>query len=128
MTAPFDTLLLSVSGWDLTLDSQNNIAITTAPYSVAQDMSSQCRQYQGDYIYNASDGVPYQTILGKSPSLGVMKSDFVTVAAAVPGTSNVRCFIQSVSNRLVTGQIQATVTAAGTTTVIAAPISGAHTP
>jgi hypothetical protein len=91
-------------------------------------MSSQCRQFQGDYIYNAADGVPYSTILGKSPSLGVMKSDFVTAAAQVPGTSNVKCFITSVADRLVTGQVQAVMTVAGTTTTVAAPLSGAFTP
>jgi hypothetical protein len=128
MAAPFDTLLLDVGTWDLTLDSQNNIAVATAPYSVAQDMSSQCRQWRGDYIYNQSDGVPLSSILGETPSLALVKSDFAQAAAQVPGTSNVVCFISAVKDRLVTGQVQATVTLPTGTTTVAAPISGAHTP
>ena len=53
MAAPFDTILLDVSAWDLTTDSQGNIALATAPYSVAQDMSSQCRQWRGEFIYQS---------------------------------------------------------------------------
>jgi hypothetical protein len=128
MAAPFSTILLDTATWDLTLDAQGNIARADGAAAVAQDMSSQCRQFQGDYIYDASAGVPFNTILGKSPSLGVMKSDFVTAAAQVPGTSNVKCFITSVADRLVTGQVQAVMTVAGTTTTVAAPLSGAFTP
>jgi hypothetical protein len=122
MAAPFDTLRLDVGAWDLALDSQNNIAVATAPYSVAQDMGSQCRQWRGEYIYNQADGVPLSSILGESPSLALVKSDFAQAAAQVPGTSNTVCYISSVRDRLVTGQVQATLV--GTNTVIATSIGG----
>jgi hypothetical protein len=122
MASPFDTLLLDVGTWDITLDASNNIAVATAPYSVAQDMSSQCRQWRGEYIFDQSAGVPLSSILGESPSLALVKSDFSTAAAQVPGTSNVVCFISAVKDRNVQGQVQATLV--GTNTVIATSIGG----
>lgn len=129
MAAPFDTLLLDIGAWDLTLDANNNIALATAPYSVAQDMSSQVRQWKGEFCYNQGDGVPLATILGESPSLALVKSDFATAAGLVPGTSNAVCFISSVKQRNVTGQVQALVTLSdGSTTTVAASLSGSGSP
>lgn len=123
MAAPFDTLLLTTA-WDLTTDNSGNIGLATAPDSVAQDMSSQCRQWLGEYIYNAGDGVPLATILGESPSLALVKSDFSTAAGQVPGASNAVCFISAVTGRNLQGQVQATVTLAdGTKFVVPASIS-----
>ncbi len=126
MAAPFDTILLDVQTWDLTLDASNNIAIATSPYSVAQDMSSQCRQWKNDYIYNSNDGVPLSSILGESPSLALVKSDFVTAAAQVPGVSNVVCFISSVKDRNVQGQVQGSI-GPGSNNVVATQIGGQTT-
>lgn len=129
MAAPFDTLLLDTATWDLTLDADNHIAVASAPYSVAQNVSNQCRQFRGDYIFDANDGVPMSSILGETPSLALMKSDFAQAAGQVPATSNVVCFIESVTDRRVQGQVQATVTlATGLTAAAVAPITGAHTP
>ncbi len=126
MAVPFDTLLLDIQTWDLTTDSQNNIAVATSPYSVAQDMGSQCRQWRGDYIYDANAGVPLSTILGESPSLALVKSDFVTAAAQVPGVSNVVCYISSVTNRNVQGQVQGSI-GPGSNNVVATQIGGQTT-
>lgn len=129
MAAPYSTILLDSQTWDLTTDSNNNIALATAPYSAAQDMATQCRQFQGEYIYNQSDGVPMSSILGATPSLALMKADFIAAAGKVPATSNLKCFIESVVGRNAVGQVQATVTlASGTTMPAVAPITGAHTP
>lgn len=129
MASPFDTLLLDQGTYDLTLDSNNNIAVATAPYSVSQDMGSQCRQWKNDYCYDANAGVPLASILGETPSLALIKSDFAQAAGQVPGTSNVKCFIESVTDRNVKGQVQATVTLAdGSTSTQAAAISGSFSP
>jgi hypothetical protein len=128
MASPFDTLLLDQTTYDLTLDTSNNIAVATPPYSLAQDMGSQCRQWKGEYIFDQSAGVPLSSILGESPSLALVKSDFAQAAAQVPGTSNVVCFISAVKDRNVQGQVQGTVTLPTGTATVAAPISGAHTP
>lgn len=124
MAQPYSTILLDVSTWDLTLNANNDVARADPPYAVSQDMSSQCRQWKGEYIYSSTDGVPLATILGEAPNLGLMKSDFAVAAGQVPGTSNVKCFIESITERRVTGQVQATVTLAnGSTLVVPANIS-----
>jgi hypothetical protein len=124
MSAPFSTLLLDLGTYDLTLDANNNIARADPPYSVAQDMGSQCRQWKGEYCYNSNDGVPLATILGSAPNLGLMKSDFAVAAGQVPGTANVKCFISDITERRVSGQVQATVTLSdGSTLVVPANIS-----
>jgi hypothetical protein len=124
MSAPYSTISLDTSTYDLMLDANGNIARADPPYAVAQDMGSQCRQWLGEYIYNSNDGVPLATILGSAPNLGLMKSDFVTAAAKVPGTSNVQCFISDITERRVSGQVQATVTLSnGSTLVVPANIS-----
>lgn len=120
MSAPFSTLLLDTVTYDLTVDAQGNIARADPPYAAAQDMGSACRLYQGEYIYDQTRGVPLTTILGQSPSLAMMKSDFATAALTVPATSGAKCFISQIEDRLVTGQVQATV--AGT--VVASAVSG----
>lgn len=124
MSAPYSTILLDTATWDLTLDANNNIARADPPYAVAQDMATQCRQWKGEYIYNSNDGVPLATILGQSPNLGVMKSDFATAAGQVPATSDVVCYISDITERRVSGQVQATVTLSdGSTVVVPANIS-----
>jgi hypothetical protein len=124
MSAPYSTILLDTATWDLTLNANNDIARADPPYAVAQDMSSQCRQWKGEYIYSSNDGVPLATILGSAPNLGLMKSDFAVAAGQVPGTANVKCFISDITERRVSGQVQATLTLAnGSTLVVPANIS-----
>ena len=124
MSAPFSTLLLNTNTYDLTLDANGNIARADPPDSVAQDMGSQCRQWLGEYIYSADDGVPLATIVGETPSLALVKSDFAQAAGQVPGTANAVCFISAVKERNVQGQVQAEVVLAdGTKFVVPASIS-----
>lgn len=107
------TLLLDISAWDLVLDALGNIAIASDPYAPAQDAASAIRLFQGELWYDTAPGVPYwATILGKAPSLALMKAEFVAAALTVPGVTAARCFIASLSNRVVSGQVQVT-TAAG---------------
>lgn len=129
MAAPYSTILLDQQTYDLTLDANNNIARADPPFAVAQDMGSQCRQWLGEYIYSADDGVPLATIVGETPSLALVKSDFATAAGLVPGTSNPICYISAVTGRNVIGQVQAQVTLSdGSTTAVAASLSGSGSP
>ena len=101
-----NTLLLTRDLWDLCLDANNNIAVASDPYSVAQDVASACRTFLGEVYYNTTLGVPYfQQILGKFPPLALLKAQLCAQAARVPGCTNPQCFIASVANRTVTGQI-----------------------
>lgn len=118
-----NTLLLDRSVWDLILDAQNNIAVCTDPYAIAQDVASAIRLFKGECWYDTTRGVPhFQEILGHQPSLGVLKSALQTAALTVPDTETAVVFISGVVNREVLGQVQITSTS-GATTVVTGPFN-----
>ncbi len=110
MAAPYSTLLLDQTNWDLVLDVDGNIAVAGPPYSLAQDAACAIKLFSGELYYDTSQGVPYfRTTLGKFPSLGLLKSQMVDAAKTVPGVTGAQCFITGVSgDRLVSGQVQIT--------------------
>ncbi|HFT8008547.1 TPA: hypothetical protein ACU9T0_006591 [Burkholderia cenocepacia] len=102
-----DTLLLDQQTWDLCLDAYGNIAVASSPYATAQDVASAVRTFRGECWYDTSVGVPYwQDILGKRPPLPLIKKDIVTEARRVKGVQSAQCFITSMKDRVVTGQVQ----------------------
>lgn len=109
MSAPYDTIALNYDTWDAFVDTSGNIATRNSGDAVSQDMGSACRLFLGEYIFNKIAGIPFRTIFGQTPSLPVLKSDYVTAASKIPGTSNVVCYITGVADRAVSGQVQADV-------------------
>lgn len=103
------TLLLTLDQWDLCTDAVGNLAVASDPYSVAQDVASACRAFEGDIWYNQSAGIPYfQSILGKQTPIELLKQWLVQQALLVPGCTNPAVYISSIANRQVSGQIQFT--------------------
>jgi len=111
-----DTLLLDPETWDLVLDNGGNIALASSKYPTnpakseaygqAQDAASQIRLFRGELIYDVNQGVPYwEQILGKLPSVPIMKAKFQQAALLVPGVVAATVTIISVSNREVQGQV-----------------------
>jgi len=101
------TLLLDTLTLDLCLDRAGNIAVADDPYAQAQDASSAIRTFQGEVYYNVQLGVPYfAQILGKFPSLALLKAKFVAAALTVPGVVKARCFISNFEDRQVNGQVE----------------------
>lgn len=95
--------------WDLVSDASGNIAMASSPYAMAQDAASAIKTFQGEVFYDTSLGIPYfQSILGKFPSLTLMKAQFVAAALTVPGVTGAKCFISSIVDRTVNGQVQVT--------------------
>lgn len=112
-----NTLYLLPSSWDLTTDASGNIAIASEPYSLAQDAASAIRLFSAELWYDTTQGIPYfGQILGQTPPLQLLKSQFVAAAMTVPGVTSAVCFITGISGRQVSGQVQVT-DASGTTTV-----------
>lgn len=110
-----DTLLLDRTTWDLCLDASGNIALASGAYALAQDAASAIRLFAGELWYDTTQGVPYfAEILGKTPSVALMKSEFTAAALTVPGVVSARCFIASIKGRTVTGQVQITDVAGNT--------------
>jgi hypothetical protein len=101
-----NTLLLNAN-WDLETDSFNNIAVVEDPYSLAQDAASAIRTFQGEVYYDTALGIPFfQQILGFSPPVSLMKAYFIEAALTVPEVVSAVCFIASITDRQVLGQVQ----------------------
>lgn len=102
-----NTLLLDISLWDLVTDIGGNIAVATDPYALAQDASSACRLFQAELWYDTTHGIPYWAqILGETPSIALLKAQYVNAALSVPGIESAQCFISSTAGREVSGQVQ----------------------
>lgn len=103
------TLLLNPDTWDLTVDANGNIAVASDPYSYAQDVASACRLFSGELYFDTTQGVAYwPSFLGKLPPLQFIKNAYVTAALTVPGIVAAVCFITSIKNRVMRGQVQTT--------------------
>lgn len=103
------TLLLDQSAWDLVLDINGNIAVASAPYSVAQDVASATRTFLGECPFDTSQGLPYwQNILGQHPPISYIQQQLVNAAMSVPNVTKAVAHFNGYSNRVLTGQIQVT--------------------
>ena len=104
-----DTLLLNPKTWDLVPDAAGNIALAANPYALAQDAASAIKLFKGEYWYDISLGIPYWgQILGQQPPIQLVKSQSIKAALTVPDVVAAQCFIKSVDNRQVSGQVQVT--------------------
>jgi hypothetical protein len=118
MSAPFNTLLLAVDTWDLCLDSSGNIALASAPYSVAQDVASAIKTFLGEVFYDDTLGIPYDTqILGQIPPITVFKEYMIAAAMTVPSVVSATCVIESFVGRQVKGYVSFNTTTGQTGTV-----------
>lgn len=103
----YDTLLLDQEAWDLVLDSFGNIALASPSYSLAQDVASAIRLFQGELWYDTTQGVPYfQDILGQKPPLSLLTGLIETAALTVPAVISAQCVISSFSNRVAAGIVK----------------------
>jgi hypothetical protein len=102
------TLLLDPDTWDLTVDGHGNIAVADPALSLAQDAAAAIRLFRGELWYDIGPGVPYwEAILGKWPPVELMKAKFNEAALSVlPEGFTAECFITSIVDRRVAGQVQ----------------------
>lgn len=118
MSAPYSTLLVDLTNWDLVLDSNGNIALAAPPYAVAQDVASAIKTFLNEVYYDSTLGVPWlQQILGQTPPLSVFKAAIVAAALSVPSVVSATCVIESIQGRQVTGQVQFTTSGGQTQTI-----------
>jgi hypothetical protein len=103
------SLLLDATLWDLVLDASGNMAVADDPYATAQDVACACRTVLKEVYYNTLLGIDYfGLILGKTPSLALLKNAIVNAALTVPTVATAQCFITSFTNRGINGQVQVT--------------------
>lgn len=104
-------------GWDLTIDSNGNIAMLTGIAAILQDVASSVRLFLGELWYDTSQGVPYFTqILGKLPPSQLLQSQLVGAAMSVPGVTAVVCTFSRFEQRTLSGTL--TVTAGSQTGMV----------
>lgn len=102
-----DTLLLDTITTDLVLDANNNIAVATQPYSLAQDAASAIKTFLGEVYFNTTLGVPYFTeVLGKSAPTAFLQALFNNAAETVPNVASAQTAITQIQNRVLSGQVQ----------------------
>lgn len=90
------------------MDALGDIAVASDPYSIVQDVASAARLFTGELYYGPpTKGVPYFTdALGQPLPTALLKSELVEAAMSVPGVTKAQCFLTSVSERAIGGQIQ----------------------
>ena len=99
------TLLLG-SSWDLEVDASGNIAKTTPPYALAQDVASAIKLFLGELWYNTTEGIPYfQDVLGHLPPAALYIGYNVAAALTVPGVVEAQCNIIEFTDRAIRGQV-----------------------
>jgi hypothetical protein len=104
--ARYDTLLLDVDAWDLTLDANGNVVLATPAYSLAQDVASAVKLFAGELWYDTTKGIPYfADILGQLPPASLFMRYLEDAALTVPGVVNSQINFSAFDNRSVTGQI-----------------------
>lgn len=102
------TLLLD-ENWDLTLDSGGNIATSSGPYAIAQNVANAVRLFTNDAWYDPERGVPHFLIdLGVTPDMSVVRSRIRRAALAVDGVTDANVEITSITDRVMGGTIALT--------------------
>ncbi len=113
------TMLLDITLWDLLLDAAGNIAVASDPYSVAQDVASALRLFQGELDYDVTKGIPYFTdVLGELPPVTYFQELMVQAALTVPTVISAQCVINSFEGRTVKGQVTFKTSSGETGTVV----------
>lgn len=122
LTTPTQT-----GGWDLFLDSSNNLALVTQANELAQDVASAVRTFLGECWYDFTLGVPYfqQIFVGHRVSLQFVKQALATAGSIVPGVGSIAVFLTGPgTSRVVGGQLQITSTSGQVLALSAANVSG----
>jgi hypothetical protein len=101
------TLLLDRDQWDLVLDSFGNIALAGNPYSIAQDVASAIKTFQGEVWYDKQLGIPhFEQILGHWPPIPLVKSLITEQALGVPEVAQAQVIVTGLKGRTLAGQVQ----------------------
>lgn len=120
MTGPsYNTLLLDVEVWDLSLDAAGNIALASGSYAVAQDVASACRTWLGELWYDTTLGVNFESLLWNMPGASAVQQAFnqqaLTVSSVATATTSITAF--SLGTGALTGQIAFTTSTGSNLTV-----------
>lgn len=112
------TLTLDLDTWDISIDSAGQIAVSTGPYAIAQDVANACRLFTDDAYYDPRRGVPHFSIeLGRIPNGAMLRQKLRQAALSVEGVADVRFENLIINDRVLTGDIRLTLTTGETANV-----------
>lgn len=103
-----NTLMLT-DAWDLTVDSNGNIAVATGAEAIAQDVASAISTFLGEVYYDTTLGVPWQAeVFGEAYSeplvVALLEAAALTVPGVVSATATIASFNQQ--TRQITGTVE----------------------
>jgi hypothetical protein len=104
------TWLIDWESGGICLDANGNIAVASAPYSIAQDAATQMSTFRGECWYDTTQGVPWwQQIAGKRPPASLIASLYEAQVLLVPDVESAVATIAGVNaQRGVIGQMLVT--------------------
>ena len=114
------TLTLDLDTWDIGLDSAGQIAVSTGPYAIAQDVANACRLFTNDAYYDPRRGVPHFSIeLGRIPNPAMLREKLRQAALSVEGVVDAKIEQLTLNDdRVLPGDIRLTLATGETANVI----------
>ena len=101
-----NTIPLHPDTWDIYLDANGNLELTDPDSSIAQDVASSVRTFEGECWYNNTLGMPYfQAIFGKSPPNSLVVSNIRDQAFTIVGVNTVNVVGVGLQGRTIRGVI-----------------------
>lgn len=101
-----NTIPLHPDTWDIYLDANGNLELTNPDSSIAQDVASAVRTFEGECWYDTTLGMPYfQSILGKSPPNSLVVSNIRDQALTINGVNSVNVVGVGLNGRNLKGVI-----------------------
>ena len=93
--------------WDLAV-ANGTLVVASGGASIAQDVASEMRTFQGEVWYDWTRGVPYyQQVLGQPLNLQLLKQVLVVAGSKVPGVGLVVVYLTGPdAERSIGGQAQ----------------------
>lgn len=104
------TMLLNKK-WDITLDSNNNLAFVDNDYAIAQNVACACRAFVSDMYFNQSEGIPHFStdISNKSTVNPTLLAYFMEKEAKkFPEVKSAKLTDLAIENRVLTGKLELT--------------------
>lgn len=112
------TLTLDLDTWDIGVDSAGQIAVSSGPYAIAQDVANACRLFTDDAWYDPRRGIPHFSIeLGRIPNAAMLRQKLRQAALSVEGVADAKIESLTINDRVLTGDIRLTLTTGETANV-----------
>lgn len=97
---------LKTDVWDIYLDSNGDMFLGDNDSSIAQDVASSVRTFEGECWYNNTLGMPYfQSIFGQNPPSSFVIDNIKTQAFTIDGVNSINVLGVGLQDRDLKGVI-----------------------